>query len=84
MMAVLMKCTGFDENHSFCIIFVMLVGWLFNDTSTQKGQFVGERNRLNRLRMANEIQYNNDCLHADDTQQYISLKDEREKAPSTV
>jgi len=35
-----------------------LVGWLFNGTSTQKGQFVptaGEGNWLSRLRMANEI-----------------------------
>jgi len=35
-----------------------LVGWLFNGTPTQKDQFVptvGERNRLSRLRMANEI-----------------------------
>jgi len=38
---------------------VILVGWLFNGTSTQKGQFVptaGEGNRLSRLRMANEMQ----------------------------
>jgi len=37
----------------------MLVGRLFNGTSTQNGQFVpsaGERNRLSRLRVANEIQ----------------------------
>jgi len=36
-----------------------LVGWLFNGTSTQKGQYVltaGEGNWLSRLRMANEIQ----------------------------
>jgi len=36
-----------------------MVDWLLNGTSTQKGQFVptaGERNRLSRLRMANEIQ----------------------------
>jgi len=36
-----------------------LVGWLFNGTSTQKGQFVptaGEGNWLSRLSMANEIQ----------------------------
>jgi len=35
------------------------VGWLFNGTSTQKGQFVPtarEGNQLSRLRMANEIQ----------------------------
>jgi len=36
----------------------VVVGWLFNGTSTQKGQFVptaGEGNRLSRLRMANKI-----------------------------
>jgi len=35
------------------------VVWLFNGTSTQKGQFVptaGKGNRLSRLKMANEIQ----------------------------
>jgi len=35
-----------------------LIDWLFNGTSTQKGQYVptAEGNRLSRLRMANEIQ----------------------------
>jgi len=36
----------------------IMVGWLFNGTTTQKGQFVptvGDGNRLSRLRMANEI-----------------------------
>jgi len=45
--------------YHFVLVFQeTLVGWLFNDTSTQKGQFVptaGEGNQLSRLRMANKI-----------------------------
>jgi len=37
-------------------LWIQLFGWLFNGTSTQKGQFVPTAGEENRQRMANEIQ----------------------------
>jgi len=61
--------------HPWQLLEVVLIDWLFNGTSTQKGQFVptaGEGNRLSRLSMAKRYTAYYITLHDNNVTQFTA------------